>query len=110
MREHGFPTLREQMLKEAQDSEDESKATSRRLVEEISGMRHVLRNTLELAMAAQESRAYLRLVENYGSGCVRLVRLLKIEGTQPGQLQAYFSTQMQKVLREYTEELGIQDN
>lgn len=74
--------------------------TSRNLAEEIAGTRYMLRNVLAMAMETQPVPEYVHLVDIYGSGCVRLVRLLKREqGGLPGH-----GSNLLEVLREKMQE------
>ena len=63
--------------------------TNRRLVEEIAAVRYSLRRVLALSLESEGTAAYLHLVEIYGNGCLRLVRLLKREGRDDGRLGDY---------------------
>jgi hypothetical protein len=74
---------------EALGGEPELTIISRCLAEEIATARYMLRNVLELARETQEAAVYMRLVEIYGGGCVRLVRMLKKEGSDHGRLERY---------------------
>jgi len=60
-----------------------------------------------LANEAQEAREYIRLVEIYGSACVRLVRLLKIEKGNTGQLEAFLRESIDQAIREVGEDLSL---
>jgi len=60
----------------------------------------MLRNVLELALQIQETPDYMRLVEIYGSGCVRLVRMLKKEGRDRSWLERYLEGAIELVIRE----------
>jgi hypothetical protein len=79
--------------------------TSRMLVEEIAAVRYSLRNVLELALEASGVPEYIRMVEIYGSGCARLVRMLKKERRDQGRLERYLREVIdaahQEVLREW---------
>jgi len=79
--------------------------TSRMLVEEIAAVRYSLRNVLELALEASGVPEYVRMVEIYGSGCARLVRMLKKERRDQGRLERYLREVIeaahQEVLREW---------
>jgi hypothetical protein len=54
---------------------------------QIASVRFSLRNTLELALGAQEVNEYLRWVEIYGKGSMRLMRMLKKEALAPSQAE-----------------------
>jgi hypothetical protein len=79
----------------------------RRLMEEIAATRYVLRSTLALASDELKASATIRLVEVYGEGCVRLVRLLKAGRVDRGRLAAYIEESWDKAIRAVTEELGL---
>jgi len=74
------------------------------MAEEIAGMRYVLRNTCRLAMESEETEEYIKLVEIYGSGCVRLARMLKLEGREQGRLGKYLKEKIDQAIREVNEE------
>jgi hypothetical protein len=69
--------------------EPELAMAARCLVEEIATVRYMLRNVLGLALQTQEVPVYIRLVEIYGSGCARLVRMLKKEESNHSRLKKY---------------------
>ncbi len=88
--------------------EDGLAATARLLREEIAGIRYVLRNAYARAMETEELSEYVRLVGIYGMGCVRLVRLMKMEASSTqGRLEAYWHAAVDKALRELVEEMGL---
>jgi hypothetical protein len=60
--------------------------SNRRLVEEIAAVRYSLRRVLSLAVETEGLSEYVHLVEIYGKGCSRLVRLLKREGRDQDRL------------------------
>ena len=104
----GQPPVSEQARKDAMGYDPELEVTSRRMAEEIATMRLILRNAFRLAMETQETQEYIRLVNLYSSGCVRLVRLLKMEGEDQGKLVRYLKEQLDRALREVSKEL-LQD-
>jgi len=106
--EQGRPPISDEVRKEALRDEPELGVTSRRLVEEIATMRLLLRNAFRLAMEAQETQDYIRLVDLYSSGCVRLVRLLKVGGEDQGRLARYMQKQIDLALRDISKELGLE--
>jgi hypothetical protein len=105
--ELGMAPVGEAARAEALGGKPELAASDRRLVEEIAAMRHVLRNTFALAWQAQETREYIHLTEIYNSGCVRLVRLLRLEGADQDRLTAYLREQIDQALDQVTRELDI---
>ena len=54
---------------------------------QIAAVRCSLRRTLALALTSQELGEYLRLVEIYGRGCVRLMCMLKKETLAPSRVE-----------------------
>jgi site-specific recombinase XerD len=78
-----------------------------RLVEEIAALRVVLRRSFGMAMASQETKAILRLVELYGRGCMRLARLLKLEGGQASEREEQLREGIQVALKEVAKDLGL---
>ena len=99
--------ISDQVQKEALGNEPNLEAAARRLVEEIASIRCVLRRLFRLAMEAQETREHFRMVEIYGSACVRLVRLLKIEKGNTGQLEAFLRESIDQAIREVGEDLSL---
>ncbi len=67
-------------------------------------VRYMLRNVLGLALQTQETPETIRLVEIYGNGCVRLVRMLKKEGSNQGRLERYLQEAIDESVREVTQE------
>jgi site-specific recombinase XerD len=61
---------------------------SRLLEEEIASLRLVLRNTILAAVQAGDMETYVRRVQLYGIGSVRLAHLLKREAVARGQMQS----------------------
>jgi hypothetical protein len=76
-------------------------------VEEIATVRYMLRNVLGLALQTQETPVYIRLVEIYGSGCARLVRMLKKEGSDQGRLERYLREAFDEAIREVNREWAM---
>lgn len=71
--------------------EEDLSASSRRLAEEVGAVCLVLRNTFRLALEAEEVQEILRLVDSYGQGCMRLLKLLKMEEVDSGKLERFLS-------------------
>jgi hypothetical protein len=105
----GEPPLSEQVIKEAMEVDPELEVTARLLVEEIATVRYVLRNTYRLALEAQATDELVRLVELYGSGCIRLLRMLKAERRGGGQLDRLLHQTIQDVIHAINEELQLPD-
>ena len=100
----GEEPVSEQVRAQALGGEPELTMNSRSLAEEIATIRYTLRNVLELARETQEVPVYIRLVEIYGNGCVRLVRLLKREGSDHGRLRRYLNEMIDEAVREVSQE------
>jgi hypothetical protein len=103
----GGEPVSDQARKEAMEGEPSLDVASRRLAEEIASLRYLLRNVFRLASEAQETRELVRFVEIYSSGCTRLVRLLKIERSNTGQLEEYLRECFDKALDQTVKELGL---
>ena len=84
--------------------EPEVAMAARCLVEEIATVRYMLRNVLGLALQTQEMAETIRLVEIYGSGCARLVRMLKKEGSNQGRLERYLREAFDEAVRAVAQE------
>jgi hypothetical protein len=82
---------------------------SRQLAEEVAGLRCVIRNAFRLAMQTQETRAYIHLVDVYGTASVRLVKLLRSGGGAYERVLAYFRQALDIVLEELTEEWHLRE-
>ncbi len=91
----------------ALEVEPELAMAARCLVEEIAAVRYMLRNVLGLALQTQETAETIRLVEIYGSGCARLVRMLKKEGSDQSRLERYIREAFDEAIRELNQEWGM---
>jgi DNA-binding transcriptional MerR regulator len=91
----------------ALEVEPELAMAARSLEEEIAAVRYMLRNVLGLALQTQETPVYIRLVEIYGSGCARLVRMLKKEGSDQGRLERYLREAFDEAIREVNREWAM---
>ena len=105
--EMGEGPISEEVREMAAGSDPEMVAVSRRLTEEIASVRLVLRRAFSLAMEAHTVREQVRYTEIYGSGCVRLVNLLKAEGAAQGQLLNFLGKEIDAVIQEVNEEFGL---
>jgi hypothetical protein len=106
--ELGEEPMEDQAWEESPEGRTELEVNARQLVEEIAAMRFVLRRTFRLAMETRETPEYVRLVEIYGSGCTRLVRLLRMEGNNYHQMEAAFNEQINRAIKEITEDWNLQ--
>jgi hypothetical protein len=78
------------------------------VTEEIATIRLLLRNAYRRAMQRIETREYLRLVDLYSLGCVRLARMLKIGGCdENGRLERYLQNMIDEAIRELHREWGL---
>jgi hypothetical protein len=100
----GEKPMSEELRAEALGGEPELTIFSRCLAEEIATVRYMLRNVLELARETQEVAVYMRLVEIYGNGCGRLVRMLKKEGSDHGRLERHLWKGIDQAIREVNQE------
>ena len=105
----GLPPVSAEIRAAVLGGDPELEAADRRVVEEIAATRYVLRNAFSLAMQAQEAQDYIRLVEVYGSGCVRLVRLLKMEKGGQSRLKDFLNEQLDRAIREVVKEFGLEN-
>jgi hypothetical protein len=80
---------------------------ARRLVEEIASTRSTLRSSFKLEMEAQETQTLMHMAEVYGVCCIRLVRLLKIEKSNSGQLEEYLKEGMDQAIKIAVKKLGL---
>jgi hypothetical protein len=111
--EKGEPPVSPKVREEARQWGRGPEAADGRLTEEIAATRYILRNTLSRAKEAEEKgegREYIHMAEIYSIGCNRLVRLLKAEGDDPGQLGAYVWAVFEKAIDQVVEEWGLAKN
>jgi len=88
--------------------EEDLSASSRRLAEEVAAVRLVLRNTFRLAMDAEEMREFLRLADSYGQGCMRLLKLLKMEEVDSGKLERFLRDLIDGAIEENARLMGLE--
>jgi hypothetical protein len=89
--------------------EEDLALSNRRLVEEIAAVRYSLRRVLALALESEGTAEYVHLVEIYGNGCLRLVRLLKKEGGEQDRLESYVRELVDAARKEIPRLLGWRD-
>ena len=89
--------------------EGELALSNRRLVEEIAAVRYSLRRVLALALESEDTAEYVHLVEIYGNGCLRLVRLLKREGRELDRLESYVRELVDAARKEIPKLFGWRD-
>jgi len=81
------------------------------LTEEIATIRLLLRNVYKRAMQGVDNREVLILADLYGTGCVRLARLLKLGGSgESGALERYMQGCLDQAIREVRQELFHGEN
>jgi len=104
----GRPPVSQGIRERALGVSSEGMEASGMVTEEIATIRLLLRNVYRRARQGIETREYLRLVDLYGQGCVRLGRLIKIGGGDGNsRLVKYLQNMIDEALREVTEELGL---
>jgi hypothetical protein len=101
----------ERARQERQESQAGLDPAARRVVEEVASTRLVLRNTISQAGQAHFTGAYqvgqlINLVDLYGIGCVRLVRLLSIEGAGAGWVAVQLHAATDQALEDLLVEWG----
>jgi integrase len=75
------------------------------VTEEVATIRLLLRNAYRRAMQRIDTREYLRLVDLYGLGSVRLARLLRIGGCdENGRLERYLQNSIDEAIRQLNRE------
>ena len=103
--DQGHKPTSEEVRAAALGSEPQLQITARRMLEEIAAVRYSLRSVLALALETRPVPEYVHLVEIYGCGCVRLVRMLKKEPRDQERLHRYLMEMIhaahQEVLREW---------
>ena len=106
--EQGRQPVSQGVRAQALGRDEDLGANSRHLVEEVAAVRHVLRTTLRLAMEAEEAREALRLVDTYGYGCMRLLRLLRMETMDSGKLERYLRELIDGAIQENARIMGLE--
>jgi integrase len=104
----GRPPVSQQIREKALGLSSETMEATGMVTEEIATIRLLLRNVYSRAMQGIETREYLRLVDLYGLGCVRLGRLIKIGGCDGnGRLERYLQNMIDEAIRYLTREWGL---
>jgi integrase len=89
-------------------SNPEMQLDSQRLLEEIASLRLVLRRLFAMAQDNSQTVAgVLRLADLCGNACIRLARLLLLEGGQPGELEQELQQGISQALKEVAKELKL---
>jgi site-specific recombinase XerD len=107
--EKGNQPISEKVRREARGFKDELAVEAHSTAEEIASLRYVLRNVFRLATEAEETGEYIRLVEIYSSGCVRLMKLLRMEQPEGDQLAKFLQDTIQQAIKAIAEEWGLHD-
>jgi integrase len=97
---YGEEPVSKSVLAAVGGSDAELGLDSRSLMEEIASVRYMLRNVLAAALGAEALADYMRMVEIYGSGCVRLVRMVKREKGDMGRLRKYLEEAIERAVKE----------
>jgi hypothetical protein len=105
--DHGKLPIGDRMRQDALESTPELEAADRRMVEEIATLRLLLRNGFALAMEVEETQQYVRMVDLYGSSAVRLSRLLRLEHSQAGKLDAFVEAEFKAAIDEVLKGFGF---
>jgi hypothetical protein len=105
---NGRLPVSQQIRENALGSSPDLVEASRYVTEEVAATRLLLRNVYRRAMQTTDTAEYLHLVELYGRGCVRLVRLLKIgDYDENGRLERYLQNMIDEAIRHLTREWGL---
>lgn len=79
-RRHGRPPLSQKVREQALGLSGDELQSQGTVAEEIATVRLLLRNAYARAITVADTPEYLRIVDLYSLGCMRLARLLKIGG------------------------------
>jgi site-specific recombinase XerC len=89
--------------------EDEGLSISRRsLAEEVATVRYMLRNVLVYAMEAEETTDFVRYADIYGKGCVRLVQMLRRDGSDVERLRQAIKKRITDSIKRVADEFGLE--
>jgi len=105
----GDAPLRRMLYKEEEEPEAvEGLELGRRgLAEEIAVNRYMLRNLFQRAMEVEETGEYVRMVDLYGAGCVRLVKMLQAEKGDGDERVRRMQELLQEAVGDVARELGL---
>jgi hypothetical protein len=106
--EEGRVPISQGVRVQALGREEELGANSRRMVEEVAAMRLVLRTHLRLALETEQVPDFLHLVDIYGHGCTRLLRLLRMEAVDSGKLERYLWELIDGAIQENARIMGLE--
>ncbi|MEJ2267305.1 MAG: hypothetical protein P8X95_28000, partial [Anaerolineales bacterium] len=105
---HGIETDKETVRESVLARCSKTGSGARRVTEEVAGVRLMLRRVFCLAMETEDVRERVKLAGIYGSGCHRLVRLLKGRGNDQEVLYAYLNQLLDDAIGELTIELELE--
>jgi site-specific recombinase XerC len=109
--ENGSPPISPRVREEALGISPAGDEAVGVVTEEIATIRWLLRNVYKRAMQGVDNREYLILVDLYGTGCVRLARLLKLGGSgESGALVRYMRGCLDQAIREVHQEFRSGEN
>ena len=107
---HGKPPVSPQMLANAYGITDGEMGAASKIGEEVATSRLLLRNVYRRAFLDIDAAEYVRLVDLYGMGCVRLARLLKVErGDGSDPMRRYIDRMVDETLVQLTRDLHLDD-
>jgi site-specific recombinase XerC len=103
---NGRPPISQRIREDALGTPSDLTAASGRVAVEVATLRLMLRNLYDHAMLKISTREYIHLVDIYGLGCMRLSKLLKIEGGDgEGRLERYLRAGIDQAIRQVNQEL-----
>lgn len=103
--QEGRPPVSQEIRANALGVSSEAAGARGILTEEIATLRLLLRNVHLRAMQGIETREYMRLLDLYSLGCVRLGRLIKIGGCDGnGRLERYLQDMLDEAIRQLNQE------
>jgi hypothetical protein len=108
-RENGQTPVSARMRAEALGISAEGEIVGGIITEEIATSRLLLRQVYRRARQGVDTGEYLRLVDLYGSGCVKRARLVKMEGDDGGRLVKYLRDEIDRAIREVRVEFGLDE-
>jgi hypothetical protein len=104
----GLPPVSDLARAEALGISSDSSLADGMVSEEIATIRMLLRNVYRRALECDDPREYLHLVDLYGMGCMRMSKLIKIEGsTDDARLVKYLQDGFDEAIRQLRQEWGL---
>lgn len=105
---NGRLPISQRVREDALGSEAELLVGSRLMTEEVATIRLLLRNTYRQVAEEQDMAEYLRLVDLYGAGCVRLARMLRFNCDENDQLKRYLNGMIDEAIKEVNMEWKLE--